>query len=38
MLDTANRERGAAHAMAGNYLRDLTHAQEALRLSRAPGS
>ena len=37
-LDTANRELGAAHAMAGNYLRDLTHAQEALRLSRAPGS
>ncbi|HND60523.1 MAG TPA: hypothetical protein PLB90_03525 [Opitutaceae bacterium] len=37
-LDTANRELGAAHAMAGNYLRDLTHAQEALRQARAPGS
>ncbi len=43
-LDAANRELGAAHAMAGNYLRDLTHAQEALRqaqqqlAARNPGS
>ncbi|MBS0662195.1 MAG: hypothetical protein JSR48_02950 [Verrucomicrobia bacterium] len=43
-LDAANRELGAAHTMAGNYLRDLTHAQEALRqaqqqlAARKPGS
>jgi len=30
-LDLANRELGAAHTMAGNYLRDLTHAQGALQ-------
>ena len=30
-LDLANREIGATHALAGNYARDLTHAQEALR-------
>lgn len=43
-LDATNRELGAAHTMAGNYLRDLTHAQEALRqaqqqlAARGPGS
>lgn len=29
-LDAANRETGAAHALAGNYARDLALAQEAL--------
>jgi len=30
-LDLANREIGATHAMAGNYARDLAHAQAALK-------
>ena len=30
-LDAANREIGATHTMAGNYARDLAHAQEALQ-------
>ena len=30
-LDLANREIGATHTLAGNYARDLAHAQEALR-------
>lgn len=34
-LDLANREIGATHAMAGNYARDLSHAQEALKRAEA---
>jgi chromosome segregation ATPase len=30
-LDTANREIGAAHTLAGNYARDLAHTQEQLQ-------
>lgn len=30
-LDLANREAGAAHGLASNYARDLSHAQEALK-------
>jgi DNA repair ATPase RecN len=30
-LDQANREAGAAHALAGNYARDLAHAREQLK-------